>query len=91
LVEDDDFGVVSVVAVVVEAVAHDELIWDFEADIVAFDIDGAWGLLVEHDSQAERCWFLLEDDRFDEGEGLARIEDVVEDDDMLAFEVVWEV
>lgn len=53
LVEDDDFGVVSVVAVVVEAVAYYELVGDLESCVVDFDIDGAGGLFVEHDTQAE--------------------------------------
>jgi len=91
LVEDDDFGVVSVVSVVVEAVADDEFVGDLEADIVAFDIDGAGGLFVEHDAEAEGGGFLFEDDGFDEGEGLSRVEDVVEDDDVFACEVVGEV
>jgi len=71
LVEDDDFGVVSVVSVVVEAVADDEFVGDLEADIVAFDIDGSGGLFVEHDSEAEGGGVLFEDDGFDQGEGLS--------------------
>ena len=71
LVEDDDFGVVSVVAVVVEAVAYYELVGDLEAYIVAFDIDCSWGLFVEHDAQAEGGGVLFEDDGFDQGEGLS--------------------
>ena len=53
LVEDDDFGVVAVVAVVVEAVAYYELVGDLETCVVDFDIDGACRLFIQHDSESE--------------------------------------
>lgn len=84
--EDADVGEVSVVAVVVEAVAHDEFIGDFEAGVVGLDGDASAGGLGEQDAGSDAGGLLFGDGIADELDGLSGVEDVVEDDDMAVPE-----
>jgi len=89
-VEGDDVGEVSVKAVVVEAVSDDEFIGDIESGEFAGDLGGSPGVFVEEDAGADGGGGLFFDGVADELEGLAGVEDVVDEDDMASVEVCWE-
>ena len=89
-VEGDDVGEVSVEAVVVEAVSDDELVRDVESGELAGDFGCSACVFVEEYAGADGGGGLFFDGVADEFEGLARVEDVVDEDDMAVFEVVGE-
>ena len=89
--EDADIGEVAVEAVVIEAVADDELVGDVEADVFGED-SGLFGDIefVEQDACADRSGTLFHDRAAEEFEGASGVEDVINDDDMAAREVLGE-
>src|SRR5437016_5045626 len=84
-----DLREVPVVAVVVQAVAHDKLIGDIEADVLGGDLLGTRRarLLAEENGDAERRGLLLEDEAADQAQRPSGVQDVIHDQDVLACEV----
>lgn len=76
---------------IVHAVADDELVGDFESDIVGFDRNEAPFRFVETGGDFERGWFVLEHQAAKIAEGEASIENIFDEDDMFAFDRVIDV
>src|SRR6266849_998744 len=76
---------------VVHTVADDELVGDFEGYVVGFDGDEAALGLVEAGGDLQRRGFVLEHEAAEIAEGEAGVEDVFDDDDVLAFDGVVDV
>jgi len=89
--EDADVVDAAVAFGVVHAVADDELVGDLEGYVIGFDGDEAALGLVETGCDLQRCRFVLEHEAAEVAEGEAGIEDVFDDDDVLAFDGVVDV
>ena len=89
--EDADVFDAAVALGIVHAVADDELIGDLEGDVVGFDGDEAALGFVEAGGDLERCGLVLEHEAAEVAEGEAGVEDVFDDDDVLAFDGVVDV
>ena len=89
--EDADVVDAAVAFGVVHAVADDELVGDLEGDVVGFDGDEAALGFVEAGGDLERCGFVLEHEAAEIAEGEAGVEDVFDEDDVLAFDGVVDV
>ncbi len=76
---------------VVHAVADDELIGDLEGDVVGLDGDESAVGLVEAGGDLERGGLVLQHHLAKEAEGEAGIEDVFDQDDVLAFDGIVDV
>ncbi len=76
---------------VVHAVADDELVGDLEGYVVGFDGDEAALGFVEAGGDLEGGGFVLEHEAAEVAEGEAGVEDVFDDDDVLAFDGVVDV
>ncbi len=76
---------------IVHSVADDELVGNFEGDVVGFDGNEAAIGLIEAGCDLERCWFVLEHHLAQEAEGEAGVEDVFDEDDVLAFDGIVDV
>src|SRR5665213_253194 len=76
---------------VVHAVTDDEAVGDFEADVVGLDGDEAALVLVETSCDLERGRLVLQHQVAEVAEGEAGVEDVLDDDDVLAFDGVVDV
>ena len=86
--EDADEGEIAVVAGVVESVADDEFVVDLEADVVGGDGGGALFAFAEEDAVADAGGVAFLGEAFADGvEGAAAVEDVIDDEDVLAGEV----
>jgi hypothetical protein len=88
---ESDVGDVSVDFGVVHAVADDELVGDFESDVVGLDGDEAALGFVEAGGDLEGGGLVLEHEAAEVGEGEAGVEDVFDEDDVLAFDGVVDV
>ena len=75
----------------VHAVADDELVGDLEAYVVGFDGDEAALGLVEAGGDLQRGGLVLEHQAAEVAEGEAGVEDVFDDDDVLALDGVVDV
>jgi hypothetical protein len=75
--EDADVGEVAVAAFVVEAVADDEFIADFEADVIGVHFFGALFVFGEEDAGVDGGCAFFEEALGDGVEGAAGIEDVI--------------
>ena len=75
----------------VHAVADDELVGDLEGYVVGFDGDEAALGFVEAGGDLQRGWFVLEHETAEVAKGEAGVEDVFDDDDVLAFDGVVDV
>jgi len=89
--EDADVFDAAIALGVVHAVADDELVGDFEGYVVGFDGNEAAFGLVEAGGDFERCGFVLQHEAAEIAEGEAGVEDVFDDDDVLAFDGVVDV
>jgi len=89
--EEADVVHIAVVLGIVHAVANDELVGDAEGDIVGLDGDKAACGFVEAGGDLERGWLVLEHEAAQIAEGQAGVEDVLDDDDVLAFDGVIDV
>jgi hypothetical protein len=89
--EEADVLYAAVALGVVHAVADDEVIWDLEGDVVGLDWNEAAGGLVETGGDLERCGLVLKHEAAEVGEGEAGVEDVFDDDDVLALDGVVDV
>ena len=89
--EETDIVYAAVALGEVHAVANDELIWDLEGYVVGFDGDEAAGRFVETGGDLEGGWLVLEHQAAKVAEGKAGVEDVFDDDDVLAFNGVVDV
>jgi hypothetical protein len=89
--EDADVFDAAVAFGVVHAVADDELVGDLEGYVVGFDGDEAAIGFVETGCDLERCGFVLEHEAAEVAEGEAGVEDVFDEDDVLAFDGVVDV
>ncbi len=89
--EEADVFYVAVDLGVVHAVADDEVVGDFEGDVVGLDGDEAAIGLVEAGGDLERGGFVLEHEAAEVGHGEAGVEDVFDEDDVLAFDGVVDV
>src|SRR3982074_1309122 len=86
--EDADVVYAAVALGVVHAVADDELVWDLEGYVVGFDRDEAALGFVEAGGDLERRGFVLEHEAAEVTEGEAGVENVFDDDDVLALDGV---
>jgi hypothetical protein len=75
----------------VHAVANDELVGDLEGYVVGFDGDEAALGFVEAGGDFERGGLVLEHETAEVAEGEAGVEDVFDDDDVLALDGVVDV
>jgi len=82
---------VAVVFGVVHAVADDEVVGDFEGDVVGLDGDEAALGFVEAGGDLEGGGLVLEHEAAEVGEGKAGVEDVFDEDDVLAFDGIVDV
>ncbi len=73
--------------VVVEAVADDEQVFDIEADVFAGGGEGGGDFFSEEDAGTEGAGAAFGDFFADEADGAAGVEDVIDDEDMLAFKI----
>ena len=89
--EETDVVYAAVALGVVHAVADDELVGDLEGYVVGFDGDEAALGLVEAGGDLERGRLVLEHEAAEIAEGEAGVEDVFDDDDVLAFDGVVDV
>jgi hypothetical protein len=89
--EDADVFYSAIAFGVVHAVADDELVGDFEGYVVGFDGDETALGLVEAGGNLERGGLVLEHQAAKIAEGETGVEDVFDDDDMLAFDGVVDV
>jgi phosphoglycolate phosphatase-like HAD superfamily hydrolase len=89
--EEADIVYAAVALSVVHAVTDDELIGDFEGYIVGFDGNEAALRLVEAGGDLERGGLVLEHQAAEVAKGEAGVEDVFDDDDVLAFDGVVDV
>ncbi len=76
---------------VVHAVADDELVGDLEGYVVGFDGDEAALGFVEAGGDLERGGLVLEHEAAEVAEGEAGVEDVFDEDDVLALDGVVDV
>jgi hypothetical protein len=89
--EEADVVDVAVSLGVVHAVADDELVGNFEANVVGLDGDQAAIGFVEAGGDLQRCRFVLEHESAEITEGESGVEDVFDDDDVLALDGVVDV
>ena len=89
--EETDIVYAAVALGEVHAVANDELVWDLEGYVVGFDGDEAAGRFVEAGGDLERGGLVLEHQAAEIAECEAGVEDVFDDDDVLAFDWVVDV
>ena len=89
--EDADVFDAAVALGVVHAVADDELVGDLEGYVVGFDGDQAAFGLVEAGGDLERGRLVLEHQAAEIAKGEAGVENVFDDDDVLAFDGVVDV
>ena len=89
--EDADVFDAAVALGVVHAVADDEFVGDLEGDVVGFDGDESALGFVETGGDFQRRGFVLEHEAAEIAEGEAGVEDVFDDDDVLAFDGVVDV
>src|SRR5436305_1059531 len=75
----------------VHAVADDEVIGTFEADIVRFDVDGALGRLLQQHGGRYARGAARGEQVLGEGERAAGFKDVVDEQDMAAADVALHV
>ncbi len=86
-----DVFYVAVVFGEVHAVADDEMVGDFEGDVVGLDGDEAALGFVEAGGDFEGGGLVLEHEAAQIGEGKAGVEDVFDEDDVLALDGVVDV
>ncbi len=89
--EEADVVYAAVALGVVHAVADDELIGDLEGDVVGFDGDETAGGLVEAGGDLEGGGLVLKHEAAEVAEGEAGVQDVLDDDDVLAFDGVVDI
>jgi phosphoglycolate phosphatase-like HAD superfamily hydrolase len=89
--EDADVIDTAVALGVVHAIADDELVGNFEGHVVGFDGNEASLRFVEAGCDFERCWLVLEHEAAQIAERKAGVENVFDDDDVLAFDGVVDV
>ena len=89
--EEADVVYSAVAFCVVHAVADDELVGDFEGDVVGFDGDEAARGFVEAGCDFEGCGLVLEHEASEITEGETGVEDVFDEDDVLALDGVVDV
>jgi hypothetical protein len=89
--EDADVFDAAVALCVVHAVADDEFVGNLEGYVVGFDGDETALWFVEAAGDLERCGFVLEHEAAEIAEGEAGVEDVFDDDDVLAFDGVVDI
>ena len=89
--EDADVFDTAVAFGVVHAIADDELVGDFEGYVVGFDGNEAALGLVEAGCDFERCRLVLEHEAAQIAQREAGVEDVFDDDDVLALDGVVDV
>ncbi len=82
---------VAVVLGKVHTVADDELVRNFEANVVSLDGDETAVRLVETGCDLERRWLVLEHKTAEIAEGEAGVEDVFDDDDVLTLDGIVDV
>src|ERR1700683_3488298 len=87
LLQDADLFQAAITAVVIEAVADDKDVGDLEADPVDFDGDLAL-FLVQEDTDLDVLGAEFAQALDGAGEGMAGVEDVIDDDDFAALEGV---
>src|SRR5262245_20483287 len=90
-VERGDVGQVAVKAVVVEAVAHDEYVGNRETDVVDPDVHLPPDDLVQEHARAHAAWSAVLERPLQGGERKARVDDVVDDEDVAIGDVDREV
>ena len=88
---DADVGQVAVALRVVHSVADDEEVGNGKANVVRLDFLQAAGGLVEQRGDAQRFGMLLEEELAQVGEREACIEDVLDHEDVFAFDRLIEV
>ena len=86
LFQDANLFQATITALVIEAIAYDELVGDFEADPIDFEGDFMATTFFEEDACFHVGGTEFAQALDDPGEGLARVEDVVDDEDMAVFE-----
>lgn len=86
MLEDADVGEIPVFSFVIEAVADDEFIADFKADVIGFDFLGARFVLGEEHSGVDGGGAFVRETFRDCGEGAPGIEDVIEEEDVHAID-----
>src|SRR4030095_12261445 len=79
-IEDGDVPQIPVIAVVVEAVAHHELVGNREADVVDGDLDLPTGHLVQEHAEREAPGMSGRQIPAQIGDGTPRVDDVLHDD-----------
>ena len=89
--EEADVFHVAVALGEVHAVADDELVRNLEANVVGFDRDEAALGFVEAGGDLERGGFVLEHQAAQVAQGETGVEDVFDDDDVLALDGVVDV
>jgi len=89
--EEADVVYAAIALGIVHAVADDELVRDLEGHVVGFDGDEAALRLVEAGGDLEGGGFVLEHQAAEITECKAGVEDVFDDDDVLAFDGVVNV
>ncbi len=86
-----DIGQVAETLRIVHAVADHKVVGDLESDIVGVDLFQAARRLVEQRGDAQRSGLVLLKEAAQETQGEAGIEDVFDDDDVLAFDRLVEI
>jgi hypothetical protein len=86
-----DVGEVAVALGVVHAVADDEEVGDGEANVVGLDFFDAAGGLVEQRGDAQGLGVVLKEELAQVSEGEAGVENVFDDQDVLAFDGLVEI
>src|SRR6185437_13469756 len=84
-------GQITVALGIIHSIADDEQVRYGESDVICVDLLNTTGGLVEERRDAQRFWSLLEEYLAEVGEGEARVEDVFDDEDVLAFDGLIQV
>lgn len=85
--EGGDVGEVAVVAVEVQAVADDEFVGDFEADVIGLGGGGFGKFFLKEDAGFDGGGRLGFEEAGDGVEGLAGVEDVIDEEDVFIGDV----
>ena len=86
-----DVGQIAIALRIIHSIADDEQVWNGETDIIGVDLLDAARRLVEQRGDAQGFGLLLQKDLAQVGEGQAGVEDVFDDQDVLALDRLVEV
>src|SRR3954468_11660525 len=89
--DDGDVGEVSVLAGIVQAVAHDELVFDAEADVIDGDVDLPPRRLAEQAGGADVTRRTRLQDVLQVRQREASVDDVFDDQDVASFDGAIEI